>query len=208
MKKTLLAIAIGALAVVSTASANSNFYVQGDLGYSKIKLKDDYSFSKNKFTPSIAVGYDFGDWRLAADYSYFGKIHDSYTNSTAVNATNYDIVKGNGEYKVHSLGFSAIYDINLNSAFEPYVGARIALNRHSINDSWTQVSAQGGSIMTIKGSETEKETKFGYGVLAGVQYKLTSNLAINGGIEWNRLGKFDDTTVNQYGAKVGLRYDF
>ncbi|EJS84624.1 opacity family porin, partial [Pasteurella multocida] len=28
------------------------------------------------------------------------------------------------------------------------------------------------------------------------------------GIEYNRLGKIDGVKVNQYGAKVGLRYDF
>ncbi|MGL4051313.1 opacity family porin, partial [Pasteurella multocida] len=34
------------------------------------------------------------------------------------------------------------------------------------------------------------------------------NVSLNAGIEYNRLGKIDGVKVNQYGAKVGLRYDF
>ena len=44
----------------------------------------------------------------------------------------------------------------------------------------------------------------GYGVVAGAKYKLADKVYANGGLEYNRLGSFDDTKVNNYGAKVGV----
>ena len=48
----------------------------------------------------------------------------------------------------------------------------------------------------------------GYGVVAGAKYKLAEKVYANGGLEYNRLGSFDDTKVNNYGAKVGVGYEF
>jgi protein opa len=48
----------------------------------------------------------------------------------------------------------------------------------------------------------------GYGVVAGAKYKLADKVYANGGLEYNRLGSFDDTKVNNYGAKVGVGYEF
>ncbi|OOF69452.1 opacity family porin [Rodentibacter caecimuris] len=191
MKKSLLALAIGTLAVASSASAN--WYVQGDLGYSKVKssLGDLGDFSKSKFTPSLAVGYKHGDWRFALDYTNYGKIEESYADQYEVSTE---------KLKIYGLGLSAIYDIDVNSAFKPYVGVRLSQNFFDVKyDSFTATERQHIS---------EKENKFGYGVLAGVSYNFTPNWAVNGGIEYNRLGKFDNVKINQYGAKVGIRYEF
>ena len=38
----------------------------------------------------------------------------------------------------------------------------------------------------------------GYGVVAGAKYKLADKVYANGGLEYNRLGSFDDTKVNNY----------
>ena len=46
------------------------------------------------------------------------------------------------------------------------------------------------------------------GVVAGAKYKLDGNWYANGGVEYNRLGSFDNTKVNNYGAKVGVGYGF
>ena len=37
----------------------------------------------------------------------------------------------------------------------------------------------------------------GYGVVAGAKYKLADKVYANGGLEYNRLGSFDDTKVNK-----------
>lgn len=178
MKKILLAVTLGALAVAS--SANANWYAQGDLGYSKTKFTAYSSLDKNRFEPRISVGYDFGDLRIALDYTHHGKY------------------SGQGlEAKIYGLGVSAFYDINTNLDFTPYVGVRLADNIFRITERHTNVFLS-----------EKTENKFGYGVVVGASYPLNTNLFLNGNIEYNRLGSFDDTKIKNYGAKIGLRYDF
>lgn len=98
--------------------------------------------------------------------------------------------------KIQGLGASVFYDFDTHSEIEPYVGARVAANRFSYDHRADQ---------SFKSSS---ETKVGYGVVAGAKYKLDSKWYANGGVEYNRLGSFDDTKVNNYGAKVGLGYEF
>ncbi|WP_439243313.1 OmpW family outer membrane protein [Lonepinella sp. BR2474] len=183
MKKTALALIIGALAVATSANA-TNWYVQGDLGYSKNKFTSYPEIDKSKFEPRLSVGYDFGDFRLAVDYTHYGKFSGT---------------DGYGDYtssKIYGIGFSGIYDFEINSDIKPYVGVRLASNVFKTDNS------SGGFF------ESKTQTKFGYGALVGAQYKLDANWAVNGGIEYNRLGSFEDTKVNNYGAKVGIRYNF
>ena len=71
MKKSLLAIVVGALAVASTA--NAGLYAEGDLGLSRTKLSNGGS-SKTKVEPRVAVGYKLGNMRVAGDYTHHGKI--------------------------------------------------------------------------------------------------------------------------------------
>ena len=69
MKKSLLAIVVGALAVASTA--NAGLYAEGDLGLSRTKLTNGGS-SKTKIEPRVAVGYKLGNVRVAGDYTHHG----------------------------------------------------------------------------------------------------------------------------------------
>ena len=69
MKKSLLAIVVGALAVASTA--NAGLYAEGDLGLSRTKLSNGGS-SKTKIEPRVAVGYKLGNVRVAGDYTHHG----------------------------------------------------------------------------------------------------------------------------------------
>ena len=162
MKKSLLAIVVGALAVASTA--NAGLYAEGDLGLSRTKLTNGGS-SKTKIEPRVAVGYKLGNVRVAGDYT-------------------------------QGLGATVFYDFDTNSQIEPYVGARLAANRFKFEDRAEQRY------------KSSSETKVGYGVVAGAKYKLADKVYANGGLEYNRLGSFDDTKVNNYGAKVGVGYEF
>lgn len=199
MKKTALAILFGAFAVAT--SANASWYAQADLGYSKVKtsnleLRD---LNDGTFNPALAVGYDFGDWRLAVDYSHYGKINGNYRYSEAGSVTT-----GTTSLRVTGLGVSAIYDFNINSVISPYVGVRLAQNLLSIKDSSTTTSAG----LTVIDSESEKKTRTGYGIVAGAQYQLAPNWLFNAGVEYNQLGKVDGVKVNQYGLKAGIRFNF
>ena len=202
MKKTLLAIALGALAVATTAQAGTNWYVQGDLGVNKLKATDS-DLSKTTVSPSLAVGYDFGDVRVALDYTHYGKVNYGYTEVNGAQTNS-----ATSSFKFQGAGVSAIYDININKPITPYVGARLALNQYKFNEQGVETTTANGANTIKSFTDSEKRIMFGYGLIAGAQYKLTDNLSLNGALEYNRLGHVDDVTIYQYGAKAGLRFDF
>ncbi|AXP57017.1 protein opa [Haemophilus influenzae] len=98
--------------------------------------------------------------------------------------------------KIQGLGASVLYDFDTNSKAQPYVGARVATNQFKYTNRAEQKFKSSSDI------------KLGYGVVAGAKYKLDGNWYANGGVEYNRLGNFDSTKVNNYGAKVGVGYGF
>ncbi|WP_241361555.1 opacity family porin, partial [Escherichia coli] len=82
--------------------------------------------------PRVSVGYDFGGWRIAADYARYRKWNNKkYSVSIKELLRN----KGNGNridrktenqengtfHAVSSLGLSAIYDFQINDKFKPYI---------------------------------------------------------------------------------------
>ncbi|WP_314721358.1 opacity family porin [Haemophilus pittmaniae] len=181
MKKTLLALAVGALAVASTA--NAGWYAEGDAGISRTKFTSYGDMNKTKIEPRVAVGYKLGNVRVAGDYTYHGK----FSGQAAGEQTS---------ARVQGLGASVIYDIDTGSQVQPYIGARVAANHFKVNHS------------DSSNFRETSETKLGYGALAGAKYKLDHNWYANGAVEYNRLGTYDDTKINNYGAKVGVGYEF
>ncbi|HFC3098524.1 TPA: opacity family porin, partial [Neisseria gonorrhoeae] len=145
--------------------------MQADLAYAAERITHDYpkptGTGKNKIStisdyfrnirthsihPRVSVGYDFGGWRIAADYARYRKWHN---NKYSVNIKELErrnnITSGGSQlnikhqktehqengtfHAVSSLGLSAIYDFKLNDKFKPYIGARVAYGhvRHSID---------------------------------------------------------------------------
>ncbi|AKD37910.1 opacity type porin [Pasteurella multocida subsp. multocida OH4807] len=51
-------------------------------------------------------------------------------------------------------------------------------------------------------------TRVGIGLLAGASYYFTPNFALVGTVEYNYLGKLDEIRISNYGATLGLRYEF
>lgn len=196
MKKLLLATLLAGTSTFAMANV-SDLYVQGNIGVSKLETKADGEKYKDSNTGfAVVVGKDLGNVRYALDYTLYGKIkdHDSWEGG-------YD----NLEFKAHSVGVSAIYDFQAVSGFTPYAGVRAGVNQFKLD--WNgQDTAIDGTIESDSGSI--KKTKVGVGVLAGVQYAINPQLALDAGVEYNYLGKVEDTKFNQYGAKVGLRYNF
>lgn len=197
IKKFLLAVT---LAVTSVASfASSGLYVQGDVLGSKVELKDTGKLKKNKAGVRVAVGKDTGDIRYQADYAYFGKITEDEFSAQS-----------------HSVGFSAIYDFDTKTALTPYVGARLGVNALKIKDSNLETIETTDNTTTPPAVTVEKvghafsktKTQVGAGVLAGVQYNINNQFAVNAGVEYNYLGKVDGVKFNQYGANIGVRYNF
>ncbi|ENS8571055.1 Opacity protein opA54, partial [Neisseria gonorrhoeae] len=137
-------------------------YVQADLAYAAERITHDYpeptgakkaqlstvsdyfrNIRTHSIHPRVSVGYDFGGWRIAADYARYRKwnnskysvnierVKEAHSNRIDRKTENQE----NGTFHaVSSLGLSAVYDFKLNDKFKPYIGARVAYGhvRHSI----------------------------------------------------------------------------
>ncbi|WP_082295279.1 opacity family porin [Neisseria gonorrhoeae] len=119
----------------------------------KISTVSDYfrNIRTHSIHPRVSVGYDFGGWRIAADYARYRKWNNNkYSvsikellrkkNSTPSGQLNIKTQKTehqeNGTFHaVSSLGLSTIYDFDTGSRFKPYIGVRVAYGhvRHSID---------------------------------------------------------------------------
>ncbi|MBG9967514.1 outer membrane beta-barrel protein [Neisseria gonorrhoeae] len=147
-------------------------YVQADLAYAYEHITRDYpeatganqgkistvsDYFKNIRThsihPRVSVGYDFGGWRIAADYARYRKWNDNkYSvdikelqrrrNGTSGGGSQLNIKHRKTEHQengtfhaVSSLGLSTIYDFDTGSRFKPYIGMRVAYGhvRHGID---------------------------------------------------------------------------
>lgn len=202
MKKTTLAMALGAL--VFSGVAGANWYVEGNAGYSRLKTSggDGYDLKDNSFSPSIALGYRINDWRFAVDYTYYGKANEDYRWQYY---QEHEV--GDEEIKAYGFGVSAYYDFNINTGLKPYVGVRLSTNHIKTEQNYAIYSDNTGN-MVESGSYSDSDTKFGYGAIVGVSYNFAPQWDLNVAAEYNRLAKYDDVKYNQYGVKVGVRYSF
>ncbi|ENV6698404.1 outer membrane beta-barrel protein, partial [Neisseria gonorrhoeae] len=137
-------------------------YVQADLAYAAERITHDYpeptgakkgttistvsdyfrNIRTHSIHPRVSVGYDFGGWRIAADYARYRKWNNSKYSVSIKELKNNNKKKKKTEnqengsfHAVSSLGLSAVYDFKLNDKFKPYIGARVAYGhvRHSIS---------------------------------------------------------------------------
>ncbi|HGO8744404.1 TPA: opacity family porin, partial [Neisseria meningitidis] len=155
----------------SEDSGRSPYYVQADLAYAAERITHDYpkatganntstvsdyfrNIRAHSIHPRVSVGYDFGDWRIAADYASYRKWNNNkYSVNTKElqrnnNAGNWIELKTenqeNGSFHaVSSLGLSAIYDFKLNDKFDkfkPYIGVRVAYGhvKHQVHSVETE----------------------------------------------------------------------
>ncbi|HGN6254113.1 TPA: opacity family porin, partial [Neisseria gonorrhoeae] len=119
----------------------------------KISTVSDYfrNIRTHSIHPRVSVGYDFGGWRIAADYARYRKWHNNkYSvnikelerneNKNSGNHLNIKTQKTehqeNGTFHAaSSLGLSTIYDFDTGSRFKPYIGMRVAYGhvRHGID---------------------------------------------------------------------------
>ncbi|EMS5432751.1 outer membrane beta-barrel protein [Neisseria gonorrhoeae] len=145
--------------------------MQADLAYAYEHITHDYpeptAPNKNKIStvsdyfrnirtrsvhPRVSVGYDFGGWRIAADYARYRKWNNNkYSvsikellrndNSTSGARGHLNIKTQKTEHQengtfhaVSSLGLSTIYDFDTGSRFKPYIGMRVAYGhvRHQV----------------------------------------------------------------------------
>ncbi|MDO4694090.1 MAG: opacity family porin [Eikenella sp.] len=204
MKHTvrLAALAVAALGFSASALADEvkGFYVQGDLGLAHLKVDDGTpyrvrdtfknvrnSYDESGFMPRISAGYDFGDFRVAGDYTHYKSVSDSVREGNN---------RLNMKVRASGVGASVMYDIPLQSNFQPYVGARL-----SVNHIKTEADA---TVGTLHAAASESSTKVGIGAMAGLGYKINNNLTVDGGYRYNRL----TSDLKTHEVSAGVRYTF
>ncbi|ENV7670050.1 outer membrane beta-barrel protein, partial [Neisseria gonorrhoeae] len=189
-------------------------YVQADLAYAYEHITHDYpkptAPNKNKIStvsdyfrnirthsihPRVSVGYDFGGWRIAADYARYRKWNNSKYSVSIKELKNNNKKKTENQengtfHAVSSLGLSAVYDFKLNDKFKPYIGARVAYGhvRHSIDSTKKITAGAGGAGSPVRPSykstqdahhQSNSIRRVGLGVIAGVGFDITPKLTLD-----------------------------
>ncbi|HGJ8559131.1 TPA: opacity family porin [Neisseria gonorrhoeae] len=230
-------------------------YVQADLAYAAERITHDYpeptGTGKNKIStvsdyfrnirthsvhPRVSVGYDFGGWRIAADYARYRKWND---NKYSVNTK---LVKMGGNQKLRneqtlktehqengtfhaasSLGLSTIYDFDTGSRFKPYAGVRVAYGhvRHQVRsvqqeteivttypESGAPSSVPGAAVGKPAYHESRSISSLGFGAVAGVGIDITPKLTLDTGYRYHYWGRLENTRFKTHEASLGVRYRF
>ncbi|HFC5761545.1 TPA: outer membrane beta-barrel protein [Neisseria gonorrhoeae] len=218
-------------------------YVQADLAYAYEHITHDYPKptdpSKGKIStvsdyfrnirthsihPRVSVGYDFGGWRIAADYARYRKWNNSKYSVSIKELKNNNKKKTenqeNGSFHaVSSLGLSAVYDFKLNDKFKPYIGARVAYGhvRHSIDSTKKITAGAGGAGSPVRPSykstqdahhQSNSIRRVGLGVIAGVGFDITPKLTLDTGYRYHNWGRLENTRFKTHEASLGVRYRF
>ncbi|HFC1970070.1 TPA: opacity family porin, partial [Neisseria gonorrhoeae] len=174
--------------------------------------------------PRVSVGYDFGGWRIAADYARYRKWNDSKYSVSIKELKNNNKKKTenqeNGSFHaVSSLGLSAVYDFKLNDKFKPYIGARVAYGhiRHSIDSTKKITAGAGGAGSPVRPSykstqdahhQSNSIRRVGLGVIAGVGFDITPKLTLDAGYRYHNWGRLENTRFKTHEASLGMRYRF
>lgn len=152
------------------ADGNSGVYIQGDVGVSSLQVGSspydraasgltERVYSKNSAVARLGGGYDFGDWRLAGDYTYYRRVSkNQYVKARA-----------------QSAGVSAIFDVDTGTSLQPYVGARLAL---------TRIKSDFGNPDEYISHE---KVRVSPGVMAGVSMKIDPKLSVDAGYRYNHM---------------------
>ncbi|HFB5217253.1 TPA: outer membrane beta-barrel protein, partial [Neisseria gonorrhoeae] len=229
---------------------------QADLAYAAERITHDYpeptgakkgttistvsdyfrNIRTHSIHPRVSVGYDFGGWRIAADYARYRKWNNSkYSVNTKnvrtheSNGNRQDLKTENQEngtfHAVSSLGLSAVYDFKLNDKFKPYIGARVAYGhvRHSIDSTkkTTDVitvppNVPNGAATTYDANpqtqnpyhQSDSISSLGFGAVAGVGIDITPKLTLDAGYRYHNWGRLENTRFKTHEASLGVRYRF
>ncbi len=204
----------------------------------KISTVSDYfrNIRTHSVHPRVSVGYDFGGWRIAADYARYRKWNN---NKYSVNTK---LVKIGGNEKLRneqtlktehqengtfhaasSLGLSTIYDFDTGSRFKPYIGMRVAYGhvRHQVRSVQQETDIvttypKNGQPSVITGGPTKKPayhesrsiSSLGFGAMAGVGIDVAPGLTLDAGYRYHYWGRLENTRFKTHEASLGMRYRF
>lgn len=196
-------LTIAALLALTTMSVQANnFFVQADMGTSRIntKLGDVSSLeltNKNTASARLTLGYETDNRIYALDYTHFNKVKDSI-NENYVSAEN--------EAKGFSVGLQGRYKTQFGR-FEPYAGARAFYTK--LDYSYSNVSTQTTLFSTQKFSVSESESikSYGAGLMLGTNFHITNNIGLHLGAEYN-FPFSSDEKISIFTVQGGIRFTF
>ncbi|ENW2213455.1 outer membrane beta-barrel protein, partial [Neisseria gonorrhoeae] len=230
-------------------------YVQADLAYAyehitrdypdaaglekgkKISTVSDYfrNIRTHSIHPRVSVGYDFGGWRIAADYARYRKWNNSkYSVNTKLVQTGGDKRLRNEKtlktehqengtfHAASSLGLSTIYDFDTGSRFKPYIGMRVAYGhvRHQVRsvqqetEIVTTYPSDGSAKTSVPSKmppkpayhENRSSRRLGFGAMAGVGIDVAPGLTLDAGYRYHYWGRLENTRFKTHEASLGVRY--
>ncbi|MEX4603631.1 opacity family porin [Haemophilus influenzae] len=233
-------------AVQAKEDNGKGIYVQADWVHAREKVEHNYPEQDVKITndykkikthsnhPRFSIGYDFGNWRLALDYSHYDRwshskrIPGEFEKTYPENSPNPIIrshVKGyhldQGTFQARSsYGISAIYDLDLNSKFKPYAGVRVSVGKieenHYFDDTATITITTLIPTQQPPKTKTEKKItqnsnsikRIGFGFIGGIGYDITPNITLDLGYRYNDWGRLENVRFKTHEASFGVRYRF
>ncbi|HFA6094975.1 TPA: outer membrane beta-barrel protein, partial [Neisseria gonorrhoeae] len=187
--------------------------------------------------PRVSVGYDFGGWRIAADYARYRKWNDNkYSvntkkmrekNSNGKNVAEYLKAENQENGTFHaasSLGLSAVYDFDTGSRFKPYAGVRVAYGhvKHQVRSVESETTIVLTTVPGIKVPgrniqgpipqpayhESRSTRRLGFGAMAGVGIDVAPGLTLDAGYRYHYWGRLENTRFKTHEASLGVRYRF
>ncbi|HGM0247571.1 TPA: opacity family porin, partial [Neisseria gonorrhoeae] len=204
----------------------------------KISTVSDYfrNIRTHSIHPRVSVGYDFGSWRIAADYARYRKwnnnkysvnierVREAHSNRIDLKTENQE----NGTFHaVSSLGLSTVYDFRVNDKFKPYIGVRVGYGhvRHGIDSTKktknTLTAYHGADTKptyydNIDPGKNQKNTyrqnrssrRLGFGAMAGVGIDVAPGLTLDAGYRYHYWGRLENTRFKTHEASLGMRYRF
>jgi opacity protein-like surface antigen len=185
MKKYILVLA--AISFVSTATAQSSFYLKGGVGLNNIKTA---KFSNHDFEGRVklsdsfplieaGIGYKFDNGiRVESVIDYYFLFRTSEISRNP----NQDIFKISGKTKADSLMFNIYKDIVTINKFTPFVGGGIGLAHLKESAGGYAISRDDNVIYPLD-KISKKRNQFAYKLTLGSDIKLSDN--INGEISYN-----------------------
>lgn len=185
MKKYILTLA--GVALVSTATAQSNFYLKGGIGLNNIKTT---KFSNHDFEGKVklsdsfplieaGIGYKFDNGiRLETVVDYYFLFRTSEISKNP----NQDIFKISTKTKADSLMFNIYKDIATIGNFTPFVGGGIGIGHLKESAGGDAISRDDNVIYPLE-RVSKKRNQFAYKLTIGSDIKFSDT--ITGEISYN-----------------------
>lgn len=213
MKKQLFVFIAACGLFIGAGQAHSETYIQGYGGWAMPHESDMSSRTgeegKIEFDPGPAAGVKWGSWFDSAPYfglqldlnGHLPEL-DTLTNSSGATAT------ADADMQAYSASINAVLRLP-SGAIKPYIGAGAGWHFANIDDGTLTASVLG--VPTA--FEGDDDDGFGWNVLAGVDFEVTSSFSIfaeykytQADFEFDTLGLDIDYEVSQ--AYAGLSYSF